>query len=112
MKAISKPVCRWFAVQLKNRFARLRANAGLEGSVIVDKIVSKSDPTYGFDVAVGEYVDMIKAGIIDPTKVTRSALQNAASISAMLLTTERIVTDIPSEEPAMPAAPGGMPGMY
>ena len=80
-------VCR----AIEEPIRQIVANAGLEGSVIVDKIVSKSDPTYGFDVAVGEYVDMIKAGIIDPTKVTRSALQNAASISAMLLTTERIV---------------------
>ena len=63
----------------------------------------------------GEYVDMINAGIIDPTKVTRSAIQNACSVAAMLLTTESIVTDLPAPEPpAMPAggAPGGMPGMY
>jgi chaperonin GroEL len=91
---------------------QIAANAGLEGSVIVDKILSNDDPTFGYDVKNDEYVDMIKVGIIDPTKVTRSALQNAASIAALLLTTERVVTDIPAEEPPMPAAPGGMPGMY
>jgi len=91
---------------------QIASNAGVEGSVIVDKIISNEDPTFGYDVSKDSYVDMIKEGIIDPTKVTRSALQNAASIAALLLTTERIVTDIPSEEPPMPAAPGGMPGMY
>lgn len=91
---------------------QIATNAGVEGSVIVDKIINNESPTYGYDVAKDAYVDMIGAGIIDPTKVTRSALQNAASIAALLLTTERIVTDIPSEEPPMPAAPGGMPGMY
>ena len=93
---------------------QIAANAGLEGSVIVANILGNSDPAYGFDVREESYVNMIETGIIDPTKVTRSALQNAASIAALLLTTERIVTDIPAEEPAMPGggAPGGMPGMY
>ena len=91
---------------------QIAANAGVEGSVLVDKIVTKNDASFGYNVATGEFVDMIKNGIIDPTKVTRSALQNAASIASLLLTTERIVTDIPTEEPPMPAAPGGMPGMY
>jgi len=89
---------------------QIAANAGLEGSVIVDKILSNVDVNFGYDVKKDKYVNMIEAGIIDPTKVTRSALQNAASIAALLLTTERIVTDIPSEEPAMQG--GGMPGMY
>ncbi len=92
---------------------QIAANAGLEGSVIVANILAKNDPTYGYDMKNDEYVNMIEAGIIDPTKVTRSALQNASSIASLLLTTERIVTDIPAEEPPMPAgAPGGMPGMY
>ncbi len=85
----------------------LAYNAGLEGAVIVDK-VSALSTTEGFNVATEEYVDMFEAGILDPTKVTRSALQNAASVSGLLLTTECLITDIP-EEPG--AAPAGMPGM-
>jgi chaperonin GroEL len=74
----------------------------------------QDDVNYGYDAAKNEYGDMKAKGIIDPTKVTRSALQNAASIASLLLTTESIVTDIPEEKPAaMPGgAPGGMPGMY
>ena len=88
-------------------------NAGLEGAVIVDTI-KRSEKGYGFNALTEEYVDMIAAGIVDPTKVTRSALQNAASIAAMVLTTESIVADKPAKEGAMPAMPpmgGGMPGM-
>ena len=88
-------------------------NAGLEGAVIVDSI-KRSEKGYGFNALTEEYVDMIAAGIVDPTKVTRSALQNAASIAAMVLTTESIVADKPAKEGAMPAMPpmgGGMPGM-
>lgn len=88
-------------------------NAGLEGAVIVDTI-KRSEKGYGFNALTEEYVDMIAAGIVDPTKVTRSALQNAASIAAMVLTTESIVADKPAKESAMPAMPpmgGGMPGM-
>ena len=74
----------------------------------------RSDANYGYDAAKNEYGDMVAKGIIDPTKVTRSALQNAGSIASLLLTTECIVADIPEESPAMPmgGAPGGMPGMY
>ncbi len=83
-------------------------NAGLEGAVIVNK-VKELGKGMGFDAAKEEFVDMIEAGIIDPTKVTRSALQNATSVAATLLTTESIVTDIKEENaPAMPPAPGGM----
>ena len=85
-------------------------NAGQEGSVIVEKIRSEKDGI-GFDAQKLEYVDMVKAGIIDPLKVTRSALQNAGSIAAMLLTTGVLVADIPEKEPASPAMPGGMGGM-
>ncbi len=93
---------------------QIATNAGLEGSIIVEKVMADKSKTYGFDAAKGEYVDMIKAGIIDPTKVSRSAIQNAASVSAMLLTTESVVTDLPSKEapPMMPPGGGGMPGMY
>jgi chaperonin GroEL len=88
-------------------------NAGLEGSVIVEKVKHSKDVNYGFDADKEEYVDMIKAGIIDPTKVTRYALQNAASVAALMLTTSVMITDIPEEkpEPAMPPG-GGMGGMY
>ncbi len=88
-------------------------NAGLEGSVVVEE-VKKAGTGIGFNALTNEYVDMIKAGIVDPAKVTRSALQNAASIAAMVLTTETLVADKPEKEPPMPAgAPGmgGMPGM-
>jgi chaperonin GroEL len=90
---------------------QLVANAGEEGAIVVQE-VRKGKQTYGYDVARSEYVDMIAAGIIDPAKVTRSALQNAASISGLLLTTEAMVTDIPEKEaPAMPDMGGGMGGM-
>ena len=96
---------------------QIAANAGLEGSVIIDKIMSGSDANYGFDAQKEVYGDMIKAGIVDPTKVTRSALENAASVASMVLTTESLVTDEP-EDPAASAAAnaamagGGMGGMY
>ena len=86
-------------------------NAGLEGAVIVNKVRESDDKT-GFDAYKEEYVDMVEAGIIDPVKVTRSALQNATSIASTLLTTESVVADIKEDTPAMPAAPGGMGGMY
>jgi chaperonin GroEL len=89
---------------------QLVANAGEEGAIVVQE-VKKGKQTYGYNVATGEYVDMIAAGIIDPAKVTRSALQNAASISGLLLTTEAMVADLPEKEaPAMPDM-GGMGGM-
>ncbi len=92
---------------------QIAANAGLEGSVIVEHIKSSGKTGYGFDAYKEEYKDMIEAGIVDPTKVTRSALQNAASVAAMILTTESVVADQPEKEaaPAMPAG-GGMGGMY
>ena len=94
---------------------QIAKNAGLEGSVIIDKIVSANKPNYGFDAQNEVFVeDMIAAGIVDPTKVTRSALENAASVAEMVLTTESLVADLP-EPPAAPAAGGdmgGMGGMY
>jgi chaperonin GroEL len=88
-------------------------NAGLEGSVIVEKVKHSKDVNYGFDADKEEYVDMIKTGIIDPTKVTRYALQNAASVAALMLTTSVMITDIPEEKPEPPMPPGGgMGGMY
>ncbi len=103
LKALEEPV------------RQIALNAGLEGSVIIDKIVSSGKKGYGFDAYNEEYKDMIPAGIVDPTKVTRSALQNAASVASMVLTTESLVADIkdPAADAAMAAAAGGMGGgMY
>ena len=97
---------------LEEPVRQIAENAGFEGSVVVAEV--KRQPVgVGFNAATEEYVDMIEAGIVDPAKVTRSALQNAASASAMLLTTEAGIVDIKEETPAMPAPPmgGGMGGM-
>ena len=93
---------------------QIAANAGFEGSVIVNKILSSGKKNYGFDAYTEKYVDMMEAGIVDPAKVTRSALQNAASIAATVLTTEAVVADKPEPVKADPnaAAMGGMGGMY
>ena len=92
---------------------QIAANAGLEGSVIIDKIRRSRKVGYGFDAYIETYCDMLSSGIVDPTKVTRSALQNAASIASMVLTTESAVANIKKDEPAAPAMPaGGMGGMY
>ncbi|MDN5325657.1 MAG: chaperonin GroEL [Moorella sp. (in: firmicutes)] len=91
---------------LEEPLRQIAANAGLEGSVIVERVRSEQ-PGIGFDAVKEEYVDMIKAGIVDPAKVTRSALQNAASIASMLLTTEAIIAEIPKEEKAPAMPPGG-----
>ncbi|MCI1269158.1 MAG: chaperonin GroEL [Ruminococcus sp.] len=91
---------------------QIAENAGLEGSVIIDKIRRSRKVGYGFDAYNEVYCDMIPAGIVDPTKVTRSALQNAASVAAMVLTTESLVADIKEETPAPAMPAGGMGGMY
>lgn len=96
---------------LEEPIRQIAANAGLEGSVIVEKIKAADKVGYGFNALTEEYVDMLSAGIIDPTKVTRSALQNAASVASMVLTTESLVTDIKEPVAAAPAAPD-MGGMY
>ena len=99
---------------LEEPVRQIAENAGFEGSVVVSQVKTSEEGT-GFNAATEEYINMIEAGIVDPAKVTRSALQNAASASAMLLTTEAGITDAPSEEPAMPMGGagmgGGMPGM-
>ncbi len=97
---------------LEEPVRQIARNAGVEGSLIVEKIKSKKSVSFGYDAAKDEYTDMIERGITDPTKVTRSALQNAASVAAMVLTTESLVTDIPAPEPAPAAPQGGMGGMY
>lgn len=98
MRALEEPV------------RQIAENAGLEGSVIVAEVKNSKSGT-GFNAATEQYVDMIAEGIVDPAKVTRSALQNAASVSAMLLTTEAGIVDVKKDEPAMPPMGGGMPGM-
>jgi len=100
LKALEEPV------------RQIAANAGLDGSVIVNSLMTSGKIGYGFDAAAEEYKDMIESGIVDPTKVTRSALQNAASVAAMVLTTESLVTDNKDDqENAMPAGQAGMGGM-
>lgn len=100
LKALEEPV------------RQIAANAGLEGSVIVDKIIESGKIGYGYDFANETYCDMMSQGIADPTKVTKSALQNAASVASMVLTTESLVADHPEENPAPAVPAGGMGGMY
>ncbi|MBQ1229765.1 MAG: chaperonin GroEL, partial [Clostridia bacterium] len=100
LKALEEPV------------RQIATNAGVDGSVIVDKIVNSGKVGYGFDAYNEVYCDMVASGIVDPTKVTRSALQNAASIASVILTTEAVVADQKEEAPAAAPAPGMGGGMY
>ncbi len=95
---------------LEEPVRQIAANAGVDGGVVVNTILAKGKTNFGYNAMTDEYCDVVAKGILDPTKVTRSALQNAASVAATLLTTESIVTDIPAPEPPAPA--GGMGGMY
>ena len=99
------------AKALKAPIMQIAANAGLEGAVILSKVYASKKPNYGFDASEDKYGDMVELGIVDPTKVCRSALENAASVASMVLTTESLVADIPEKNPPMPAAPD-MGGMY
>ena len=97
---------------LEEPLRQISHNAGLEGSVVVNEVRNKGTATYGYNARVDKYEDLVKVGIIDPTKVTRSALQNAASVAGLMLTTETMIADLPKEEGAAgPAMPGGMGGM-
>jgi chaperonin GroEL len=87
------------------------SNAGGEGSIVVGKITENASQTFGFNAQTDEYVDMIEAGIIDPSKVVRTALQDASSVSGLLITTEAMVAEMPKEKPAMPMGGGGGGGM-
>ena len=109
-----KTGARIVAKALEAPMRQIAENAGFDGGVIIDKIKTSGKPGYGFDAAKEEYVDMVEVGIVDPTKVTRSALQNAASVAATVLTTEAVVSDKKEENPAPAANPGmgGMGGMY
>ena len=101
------------AKALEAPIRQIAANAGLDGSVILEKVRSSKKPGFGFDAYKEVYCDMVQSGIVDPAKVTRSALENAASVAAMVLTTESLVADKP--EPAAPMGGGdmgGMGGMY
>ena len=82
-------------------------NAGWEGAIVIGKVRDSKDKNYGFNAATGDYEDLLKSGVIDPAKVTRYALQNASSISALMLTTEAMICEIPEKKPAAPAGPGG-----
>ena len=100
---------------LEEPLRQIVANAGEEGAVVVGKIHESTDNNYGYNAATGQYEDLVKAGVIDPTKVTRTALQNAASIAGLLLTTEALISEIPEAKAAAPAGGhggGGMDGMY
>ncbi|MFZ0373037.1 MAG: chaperonin GroEL [Xanthobacteraceae bacterium] len=90
---------------------QIAENAGVEGSIVVNKILENKSETYGFDAQTEEYVDMLDKGIVDPAKVVRAALQDAASISGLLVTTEAMIAELPKDAPAMPAMPGGSGGM-
>jgi chaperonin GroEL len=91
---------------------QIASNAGEDGSVIVGKVLEKDQYNYGFDAQSGEYGSMMSKGIIDPTKVVRSAIQNAASVAGLLITTEAMVAELPQKKAAAPAMPGGgMGGM-
>src|SRR3954463_3707330 len=97
---------------LESPIRQIAENAGVEGSIVVGKISENSSETYGFDAQTEQYVDLIKAGIIDPTKVVRAALQDASSVAGLLITTEAMVAEAPKKEtpPPMPGG-GGMGGM-
>jgi len=99
---------------LEEPIRQIVLNAGHEGAIIVEKVRASKEVNYGFNADTEEYEDLVAAGVIDPTKVTRTALQNAASIAALLLTTEALVCEIKEEEKTAPGGPpgGGMGGMY
>jgi chaperonin GroEL len=96
---------------LQTPIRQIVENSGTDGSVVIGKLLEKGDANYGYDAQSGSYVDMIKAGIIDPTKVVRLALQDAASVAGLLVTTEAMIADKPEKKAAAPAMPGGMDGM-
>jgi chaperonin GroEL len=96
---------------LEEPLRQIVQNAGKEGAVVVEKVRSEKNDSYGFNAQTEVYEDLVKAGVIDPAKVTRTALQNAASIAGLMLTTEAMVSELPEEDKAGPAMPGGMGGM-
>ncbi len=100
---------------LEEPLRQIVANAGEEGAVVVAKVLESKQPHFGYNAATNVFEDLVKAGVIDPTKVTRTALQNAASIAGLLLTTEALVVEMPEPKSSAPAGGGhggGMDGMY
>jgi chaperonin GroEL len=98
---------------LEEPLRQIAQNAGVEGAVVVEKVRGEKGENYGYNAATEEYGDLVKDGVIDPAKVARYALQNAASIAGLMLTTEALIADIPEEEKAAPAPPHGPGGgMY
>jgi chaperonin GroEL len=96
---------------LESPIRQIAENSGVEGSIVVGKILESKSETFGFDAQSEEYVDMVDKGIIDPAKVVRAALQDAASVAGLIVTAEAMVAEVPKEKPAMPAMPGGGGGM-
>ena len=98
---------------LEEPLRQIVANAGEEGAVVVGKVLASKEQNFGYNAETGVYEDLVKAGVIDPTKVTRTALENAASIAGLLLTTEAMVVELPEPKAAVPAGGyGGGDGMY
>jgi chaperonin GroEL len=97
---------------LEEPIRAIAQNAGAEGSIVVAKVKESKDKNFGYNAQTDNYEDLVKSGVIDPTKVTRTALQNAASIAGLLLTTECVVVEKKEEKPALAGAGGGMGGMY
>jgi chaperonin GroEL len=96
---------------LEEPLRQIVQNAGKEGAVVVERVRGEKNENYGFNAATEQYEDLVKAGVIDPAKVTRTALQNAASIAGLMLTTEAMVSELPEDDKGSPAMPGGMGGM-
>ena len=92
---------------LESPIRQIASNSGVEGSIVVGKITDNGGSTYGFNAQTEEYVDMIQAGIVDPAKVVRTALQDASSVAGLLVTTEAMVADAPKKDSGAPAMPGG-----
>ena len=92
---------------LESPIRQIAENSGVEGSIVVSKVLADKSPNFGFNAQTEQYVDMLSAGIVDPSKVVRVALQDAASIAGLLVTTEAMVAEVPKEKPAMPPMPGG-----
>ena len=96
---------------LEEPLRQIVQNAGKEGAVVVERVRSEKNENVGFNAATEQFEDLVKAGVIDPAKVTRTALQNASSIAGLMLTTEAMVSELPDDEKGSPAMPGGMGGM-
>jgi chaperonin GroEL len=92
---------------LESPIRQIAENAGVEGSIVVGTILESKSETYGFDAQTDDYVDMVDKGIVDPAKVVRAALQDAASVAGLIVTAEAMVAEVPKEKPAMPSMPGG-----